>query len=221
MTDFFTPERDKLGLRVPSEIREELSNVLLIGDSISCGYTEPVAELLADVCNVRRAPDNCGDTRRGLRDLDAWLGDTAWDLIHFNWGLHDLCYRHPEATVYGHRDKVNGTVSVPLEEYQENLTALVGRLQKRCRSLVWASTTIVPPDEAGRYEGDDVLYNAVAAEVMRAHNIPTNDLYALSATFAPAMFTCPGDVHFSEAGTEALARQVAESIRIHLPDAGR
>lgn len=26
-------------------------------------------------------PDNCGDTNRGLRDLDLWLGDEHWDLI--------------------------------------------------------------------------------------------------------------------------------------------
>jgi len=75
--------------------------------------------LLREDCNVRRPPDNC--TNRGLRDLDAWLGDEAWDLIHFNWGLHDLCYRHPEATVYGNRDKVRGTISVPLEVYRKNI----------------------------------------------------------------------------------------------------
>ncbi len=42
------------------------------------------------------------------------------DVIHFNWGLHDLCYRHPEATVNGNRDEVRDTISMPLEDDRAN-----------------------------------------------------------------------------------------------------
>ena len=216
MTEFFTPEKDKLGLRTPRTLRENMPMVFLIGDSISCGYTEPVMELLRDVCNVRRAPDNCGDTRRGLEKLDEWLGDTDWDLIHFNWGLHDLCHRHPSSTVYGNRDKINGSVSVPIDEYAENLEQLVQRLSARAPRLIWASTTVVPPDEAGRFQGDDSRYNEVAANIMKRHGIPVNDLHALTSSFDPSLFTCPGDVHFSEGGTRLIARQVADIIHEYL-----
>ncbi|MDT8390709.1 MAG: SGNH/GDSL hydrolase family protein [Lentisphaeria bacterium] len=217
MKEFFTPEKDKLGLRTPQTVRDDLPMVLLVGDSISCGYTEPVMELLRDVCNVRRAPDNCGDTRCGLDKLDDWLGETDWDLIHFNWGLHDLCHRHPSSTVYGNRDKINGPVSVPIEEYADNLDQLVRRLSARAPKLIWASTTFVPPNEAGRFQGDDRRYNEVAADIMRRHGIPVNDLHALTAAFDPSLFTCPGDVHFSDAGTRLIAKQVASSIRMRLP----
>lgn len=217
MNDFFTPERDKLGLRTLGPMRDNLPHVLLIGDSISCGYTEPVMLLLREVCNVRRAPDNCGDTRRGLTDLDAWLGETKWDLIHFNFGLHDIAYRHPEATTYGNRDKVRGTIAVPFEEYQANLEQLVERLLAHTPNLIWASTTIVPPGEAGRFEGDEARYNAAAAGIMQRHGIPINDLHAITTTFDTSMFVGPGDVHFTEAGSQALAEQVARAIRERLP----
>jgi len=192
---------------------QRLPQVFLIGDSISLGYTEPVAKLLAGVCRMRRAPDNCGDTRRGLQALDVWLGDQHWDVIHFNWGLHDLCYRHPESKEMGNREKIRGTISVPLEEYRRNLEQLVPRLQARGRRLIWASTTFVPAGEPGRHQGDEVRYNAVAAAIMNRHGVLINDLHALTASFAASLFVGPGDVHYNEEGYRRLGRQVAEHIR--------
>ena len=69
-----------------------LPRVLLIGDSISIGYTVPVRELLEGVTNVHRPQTNCGPTTKGVDEIDAWLGDGKWDVIHFNFGLHDLKY---------------------------------------------------------------------------------------------------------------------------------
>ena len=80
--------------------------VLLIGDSISLGYTPFVKELLKDEASVEHHPGNAQHTGTGLEKLDGWLGDKKWDVIHFNWGLWDLCYRHPEAKTGGNRDKV-------------------------------------------------------------------------------------------------------------------
>ncbi|MDP7585889.1 MAG: SGNH/GDSL hydrolase family protein, partial [Verrucomicrobiota bacterium] len=67
-----------------------LPRVLLIGDSISIGYTLPTRELLKGKANVHRIPTNGGPTIRGLVQIDSWLGDSKWNVIHFNWGLHDL-----------------------------------------------------------------------------------------------------------------------------------
>ena len=69
-----------------------LPRVLLIGDSISIGYTAPVREFLKGKANVHRIPTNGGPTTNGLANLDKWLGTSKWDVIHFNWGLHDLKY---------------------------------------------------------------------------------------------------------------------------------
>jgi lysophospholipase L1-like esterase len=213
MTDFYTPQKDQVASGILPAEQPGLPKVLLIGDSISQGYTQPVAQLLLGQCNVRRPRANCGDTRAGLANLDDWLGDVQWDLIHFNFGLHDLCYRHPEATEQGNRDKINGTISVPADEYEQNLDQIAKRLSKQSGKLIWCSTTYVPEGEAGRHVGDDIRYNQAAARVMAKHDVPTNDLHALSAAFAAELFIAPGNVHFTDEGSAQLAQQVAACIR--------
>lgn len=193
-------------------VREDLPKVLIIGDSISIGYTPGVRELLHDKAQVCRPDVNCGDTRHGLKALGQWLGDTRWDLIHFNWGLHDLCYRHPESPIPGNRDKVKGTIAVPLLAYRTNLETLVARLIQTGATLVWAHTTVVPEGEPGRFAGDERQYNAVAAEIMQRHAIAINDLHALTRGFAAALFAAPADVHYAPEGCALLARQVADTI---------
>ena len=150
-----------------------LPNVLLIGDSISIGYTRDVRRLLSKQANIFRPmttdgskPDNCGDTRYGLEHIDRWLGEETWSIIHFNWGLHDLCYRNPQSKLYGHRDKVHGVLSVPLPDYRSNLIKLVQIIKKTNAKPIWATTTVIPPNEAGRFMGDEVKYNRAAAEIL-------------------------------------------------------
>ncbi|MFM7209759.1 MAG: SGNH/GDSL hydrolase family protein, partial [Verrucomicrobiota bacterium] len=62
----------------------KLPRVLLIGDSVSRGYTQPARKALASKANLHRAPANCGPTASGLKNLDVWLGEAKWDVIHFN-----------------------------------------------------------------------------------------------------------------------------------------
>jgi hypothetical protein len=59
----------------------KLPRALLIGDSVSRGYTQAVRKELAGRVNVHRAPANCGPTASGLKNLDVWLGAGKWDLI--------------------------------------------------------------------------------------------------------------------------------------------
>jgi len=94
---FYTPSQDLGGLKKNTDVNATLPNVLIIGDSVSIGYTKPVMELLKGKANVQRVPVNCGNTKTALTGLDKWLGDIHWDIISFNWGLHDLCYRSPDS----------------------------------------------------------------------------------------------------------------------------
>lgn len=209
--DFFTPTEDLKRLKkekIPHDAK--LPNVHLIGDSISIAYTPFVKGLMKGKANVTRIKGNAGSTIAGIKK--GWLEDKPYDVIHFNFGLHDLCYRHPEAKVYGKRDKVRGTLSVTLADYEKNLEGIVARLKKTGATLVWASTTLVPEGEAGRIVGDDVKYNKVAAKVMKKHHIQINDLHALTATFDKSLFSKPGDVHFSAEGSLKLAKQVVSEI---------
>lgn len=185
-----------------------LPRVLLIGDSISIGYTTPTRKLLEGKANVHRIPTNGGPTTRGIEQLDAWLGDSNWDVIHFNWGLHDL--KHIDSKG-GLTDVDKGPVQVPLDAYRKNLQALVKRLQQTGAELVWCSTTPVPQGAKGRVTGDEVRYNAAAAEVMQEAGIEINDLYA-SALPKLATIGKPADVHYTTEGSAELASQVADAI---------
>ena len=199
----------------------KLPNVLIIGDSISIGYTRAVREKLTGKANVYRpmngkGPDNCGDTTIGLNKIDGWLGKQKWDVIHFNWGLWDLCYRDPKAKAQGNRNKATGKISTQPADYEKNLERLVKRLEATGAKLIWANTTLVPEGETGRYVGDDEKFNAIAARVMQKHSIATDDLFTLTKGFAGKFSTKAGDVHYTPAGYEKIAEQVAAKIESSL-----
>ncbi len=196
-----------------------LPNVLILGDSISIGYTREVRHLLKGQANIFRpvdpakdTPINCRSTAQGLLALDEWIGATKWSVIHFNFGLHDLAYRNSKLDTPGQLDRVNGTVSIPPPQYEKNLSELLIRLKRSGACLVWASTTVIPPGELGRFTGDEYTYNSIAARLLLTHSIPVNDLHALSSTFAPSLFVAPGNVHFGAEANWMLAHQTAEAI---------
>lgn len=192
----------------------ELPRVLIIGDSISIGYTKQVIELLKEKATVERVKGNAGHTGMGLANLPKWLDKKhgKWDVIHFNWGLWDLCYRNPESKTQGHRDKIKGKITHTPDEYRANLEKIVAILKPTGAKLIWASTTPVPEGEAGRKSGDDLIYNKVAAEVMNKHGIPINDLHAVILPHMKTHTTAPGNVHFTPEGSKILARRVAAAI---------
>ena len=76
-----------------------LPNVLIIGDSVSIGYTCPVAAHMAKLALVQHSPFDTVDggaeeTAYGVQCLDYMLRSPAGvllkpDVVMFNWGLHD------------------------------------------------------------------------------------------------------------------------------------
>jgi acyl-CoA thioesterase-1 len=179
----------------------KLPRVLLIGDSISIGYTLATRAQLKDIANVHRIPVNGGPTHTAVDKIDSWLGDTKWDVIHFNWGLHDL-------------KQMDGKHQVPLKDYEANLRKLVERMSKTGATLVWCSTTPVPEGklEPPRSNKDVQEYNAVAKKIMDENKIAIDDLYA----FALPQLTSiqrPVNVHFTPEGSAVLAKQVSSEIK--------
>lgn len=171
----------------------KLPRVLLIGDSISGGYTLPTRKALAGRANVHKAPENCGPTSNGLKKLDVWLGDGKWDVIHFNFGIHDR--RTPPA------------------DYEQRLEQIVDRLKKTGAKIIWASTTPVP---AGTKDGPSmpaaiVERNRIAAAVMKKHGIAIDDLFSTLTPHVERVMK-PDDVHPNAEGYELLGKQVAAAI---------
>ncbi len=196
--------QDKPNPLAPIADQMGLPRVLLIGDSISIGYTLPVRKLLAGKANVHRIAVNAGPTSRGIANIDSWLATPAglkWDVIHFNFGLHDL------------RIMDHGKQQVPPEEYEKNLRVIAAKLKATGAKLIWATTTpfpdtgLTPP----RRVADLTQYNAIASGVMKELKIPMNDLYSFALPRL-AEIQRPANVHFFDAGSEALAGQVAAAI---------
>ena len=190
-----------------AEVKDDpaLPHVLLIGDSISIGYTLPTRSLLLGRANVHRIPVNGGPTINGLENLTRWLGSRNWNVIHFNWGLHDLRFMD------------GGTHQVPIDKYEENLRELVQRLKQTGAALIWASTTPVPDADVTppRKNSDVIAYNAVARRIMEENGIPIDDLYPVALSRLGEIQR-PANVHFTDPGYEVLAESVAASIRTAL-----
>jgi hypothetical protein len=198
------------------EDKPGLPRVLLIGDSISIGYTVPVRELLEGKANVHRIPVNGGPTINGLANLKAWLGTSKWDVIHFNWGLHDLKYIGPDKEKQADPEAPTSHPQVSLPDYEKNVAELVKQMQATGAKLIWCSTTPVPKDSAGRVAGDEKKYNEAAARVMQEAKVPTDDL----CTHAQAKLKeiqLPANVHFTPQGYRYLAEKVVASILEQLP----
>ena len=194
------------------EDNPSLPNVLLIGDSISNAYTVDVRKRLRGKADVFRIPGNGKNSAYGLENLDKWLGTRKWDVIHFNWGLWDLCYRNPESKMQGHRDKVNGTITATPEQYRANMEKIVARLKQTNATLIWCTTTPVPEFEAGRKLGDDLRYNQIAEKIMKANGVLINDLHAHALLKYSEIQKQKGDVHYTKEGSSYLAEKVAQEI---------
>ena len=67
---------------------------------------------------------------RGLRRMDVWLGAGKWDVIYFNFGLHDMKYLDAQGK-YVPPDQ--GTQLNPPPVYEANLRELVARLRRTGR----------------------------------------------------------------------------------------
>lgn len=188
----------------------KLPRVLLIGDSISIGYTVPVRKLLAGKANVHRVPANGGTSGNGLFMIDGWLGKKPWDVIHFNFGLHDL------------KRMSDGRQQVLPDVYERYLRLIVERLKATGAKLIWATTTPVPEGKVSpaRVPADVGVYNAIALRVMKENGIAIDDLYAFAAPRL-AKIQEPVNVHFTLDGSVALAEQVVQSIVPLLPSKTR
>ena len=194
----------------PIEEVKNLPHALIIGDSISIGYTLPTRALLKGKVNLHRIPTNGGPTTKGIAEIEKWLGKKKWDLVHFNWGLHDLKYMGKDGTNLVPKEK-GGVVQVPLAEYEKNLEKLVIRMKKSAKQLVWRNTTPIPPGSKARYVGDSVKYNQAAARIMKKHGIPTLDLFTPSKKNMKDWMR-KADVHYYAHGSKALAELVAKDI---------
>jgi len=175
-----------------------LPRVLIIGDSISRSYTAPARMALTGKANVHRAPANCGPTDNFFRNGEEWLlqnGSNHWDVIVFNFGIHDRA-KTPEA-------------------YSANLRRVYDRLKQAGTTLLWVDTTPFAnkEDPAGTdrstplNETGNALAKEQGVDVVPLHDLMLPDLATLQVA---------DRVHFNDAGQRKMGEAVAAAISSHL-----
>lgn len=220
----------------PRASADERHRVLVIGDSVSIGYTPFVARALASVALVQHAPSGgdggAEETAYGVQCLDFLLAHPDGapliaDVIVFNWGLHDgpQLFAAPPANV-----------TIPGQEgsmtpYASELRNLTLRLQGFAASagakLLFALTT--PLLANPRADADVRELNRRAASVMRECGVPTLDLHAavVGRCGTPPITRCFNasgcfSPHCAPAGYAWLAEStIAPAIRLLLPPPAR
>jgi acyl-CoA thioesterase-1 len=193
-----------------------LPRVLLLGDSISMGYTLQVRKAFAGKANVHRPPENCFYTANGLKKLDTWLGTGKWDVIHFNFGLHDNNYIDEKGALTT-TDK--GKLVASPAEYEKNLREIVRRLKQTGATLIFATTTPIPENSPGRVAGAERAYNEAAQRVMKEANVTVNDLHAF--VVAHPAYQRPNNVHYTDEGYDKMAELVVAKIDAALKQRSR
>jgi hypothetical protein len=199
-----------------SKENPDLPRVLIIGDSISIGYTGPVRKFLKGKANVLRPNGNCQHTATGLKRIKKWLGTGKWDVIHFNWGIWDTHYidktngKLVRSTEEGDKSSENFRIRHTPEQYRKNMIALLDILKDTNATLIWASTTPLMSRKGKRFE-DIKNYNNIAEKLMKERKIMINDLYGFCL---PHIKEWQGrdKCHFTALGSKKLGEKVGACI---------
>lgn len=201
--------------------KNNLPNILLLGDSISIGYTPFVREIMKEKANIYRAingndkPENCLGTINGVQNIERWLGIKDWSIIHFNFGLHDVKHVDPLSG----KNSVNpkDPLQCDLKNYVKNLEFIIDKLRTTNAKLIFATTTPVPNLSVNplREPQTVVSYNNAALKIMKRERILVNDLYAFAIPILSEIQR-PDNVHFTVEGYRLLAEQVSNKIMNYL-----
>ncbi|XP_066929709.1 myb-like protein V [Clytia hemisphaerica] len=192
-------------------------NCLVIGDSIALGYSYSAAAALNGSCQVQLAPSSKAgaamDSSYGRQCLDYFLSTislrpTQYDVILFNFGLHDIDYldKYPEE-------------ASNITDYVNNLEDIKRRLLDTGATVGFVLSTPVTYDK----RKDDMIrrYNHAAKKVMETgeDKIMTINLHKIvTRECGPVPFeNCymmkkPHDVHYGVTGSIMLGKRVASAI---------
>lgn len=194
-----------------------MKRLYVLGDSISIDYGPHLQRYLHGTMAYARKEGeaearlnldrpqgaNGGDSSMVL-DFLRKSGRLPADVLLLNCGLHDI-----------KTDPATGTKQVPLDQYRQNLQAILTVVHEMKLSLVWVRTT--PADERvhntrpnmafHRFRADNDAYNAAADTIMRAAGIPIIDLHAFTLALGSDLYR--DHVHFHPAICQLQAAYLA------------
>lgn len=180
--------------------------ILIIGDSISNGYTPFVKEALKDNALVDHNPGNAQYSGTGVAMIDEWLGNEKWDVVQFNFGLWDL---------YGWE---NADILRTPETYARNLEKIVVRLKKTGAKLIWVTTTPVCPGPEVKCKliidsDTESAFQNAALGVMEKYKVKVNNINKVSRKIYKNHGVGYNDVHFTTEGYKLLAQEITKELK--------
>jgi hypothetical protein len=161
------------GAQYPASAAGGRIPAIAIGDSVSIGYTPPLAALLNDTIFLQHSPWAGGGGTDAVANgvncelnfiYDAAYTPQPWKLVSWNFGLHDL--------------QDNSTAG--LAAYSARLTnftdTLIATTAPAGAKLLYVTTTPYMPAHVA---GDMIVeeLNAIAVGIMASRGIPVADLY--------------------------------------------
>jgi hypothetical protein len=178
-----------------------LPRVLLVGDSITNGYSSHVTELLKGQANVDfLATSKSVCDPAFLLELTLATDGYKHTVIHFNNGLHG--WHLSDA------------------QYEAGLRRMVAKLRELSpqAQLVWGSctTAVTLPDKQldPKTNATVLRRNEIAARVMTELGIPIDDLYAAIVDHCDWH---SDSLHLNQEGYAALAASVVRSVNAVMP----
>jgi len=206
-------------------------NVLIIGDSISMsipytpgGYGLNVQQLLDPKgINVEHgggffSGGQASNTAKGLNCTNTsfygnylnFTGGTQFDVITFNYGLHDLVNCNDTSECSEHVDPA---------VYSQNILTIYNRLVPFAKNVIFVTTTPVPnvTTSLGRTYDAAIVYNHEALKALQGTKAVICDLWTNVIKYCGAYYTScdlqiPENVHFLPKGQAFLGNLVANSI---------
>lgn len=182
--------------------RTDLPHVLLIGNSITRGYSKKVEQALKGKAYVGRLSNSksVGDPAL-LEEIAVVLKNAHFDIIHFNNGLHGFGYTE--------------------EEYDKNFPKLIKTIRKYApkAKLIWA--TITPVRAGEKMTGFAPITerikkrNEIALKHIHQEGIQVNDLWNVMVNH-PEYYEGGDGTHPTNIGYSALAQQVLQVINSEL-----
>jgi lysophospholipase L1-like esterase len=195
------PKGGNWSLRPATVTDASLPRVLLIGDSITNSYLEPVRKALAGKANIDAwiTPTSQADKTlpKTIAAICAWQ---KYAVIHFNLGLHGW---QPGR--------------IPEGQYEPLTRQLVQDLRTSApqAALIWATITpVTVKDEPGKLNPEIQPtieeHNRMALEVMKSEHVAIDDLAGLMKEHLPL---ARGDMfHWKPEGVTLLTDAVTKSI---------
>lgn len=195
------PKGGNWSLRPATVTDASLPRVLLIGDSITNSYLEPVRQKLAGQANIDAWITPTTQADKSLpKTIAAILAWQKYAVIHFNLGLHGW-----------------QAGRIPEGQYEPLTRQLVQNLRAGApqATLIWG--TITPVTVKGEPEklNPDIQptieeHNRMALSVMKSENVEIDDLAGLMAGNLPL---AAGDMfHWKGPGVALLTESVVKSI---------